>query len=127
MIHDILLDCSNHAATGSAGFDSPSIVSRGNSQLTRSATFVFDVLVFMCVSLCRNITNFSYPASTPSPSYVGFSTATAVASIISFPGLNADKSIKSPSSPASSPPSARTFLCFCAPLTGRERLLYLRE
>ncbi|TBU29882.1 magnesium transporter [Dichomitus squalens] len=66
----------------------------GNNQFTRPATYVFGVLVATCIVVQTNYFNKAldtFSTNVVNPMYyVGFSTATIVASIILFQGLNTD-------------------------------------
>nr|VWO98501.1 N/A [Ganoderma boninense] len=66
----------------------------GNNQFTRPATYVFGFLVATCIVVQTNYFNKAldtFSTNVVNPMYyVGFSTATIVASIILFQGLNTD-------------------------------------
>ncbi|KAH9932001.1 magnesium transporter NIPA-domain-containing protein [Epithele typhae] len=66
----------------------------GNNQFTRPATYVFGVLVVTCIVVQTNYFNKALDAfhtNVVNPMYyVGFSTATIIASIILFQGINTD-------------------------------------
>ncbi|KAM5532255.1 hypothetical protein V8D89_014094 [Ganoderma adspersum] len=66
----------------------------GNNQFTRPATYVFGILVATCIIVQTNYFNKAldtFSTNVVNPMYyVGFSTATIVASIILFQGLNTD-------------------------------------
>ncbi|RDX51194.1 DUF803-domain-containing protein [Lentinus brumalis] len=66
----------------------------GNNQFTRPATYVFAILVGGCIVVQTNYFNKAldtFSTNVVNPMYyVGFSTATIVASIILFQGLNTD-------------------------------------